>query len=44
VRPRSEIEASRSEKKALFMAGKSNPSRAELLHEFKAERITIKRA
>jgi len=42
--PRSEIEASRSEKKALFMAGKSNPNRAELLHGFKAARITIKRA
>src|SRR5258708_12814735 len=36
VRPRSEIEASRSEKKALFMAGRANPNRAELFHGFKA--------
>jgi hypothetical protein len=31
VRLRSEIEASRSEKKALLMAGDSNPDRVEFL-------------
>src|ERR1700687_3690539 len=43
VRPRPEIEARRSEKKALLLMSGANPNQAELLHGFMAEPITIKR-